>query len=100
MTGRLLRAREVAKTLDLSVETVLRWTRRGDLPGFRLPGGALRYLEHELEAWLAERATAAPAREVRTTQTGTADERLTSPARTTPPLRAATTEEVPRDATP
>lgn len=57
MTGHLLTARQVADTLGLSTETVLRWTRRGDLPAIRLPGGALRYLEHDLDDWLAHRAT-------------------------------------------
>jgi excisionase family DNA binding protein len=54
---RLLTAREVATQLSVSTETVLRWTRRGRLPGFRLPGGALRYREADLEGWLTERAT-------------------------------------------
>ena len=59
MTGRLLTARKVADRLDFSSETILRWTRRGDLDGVvvYLPGGALRYREDELELWLAERAT-------------------------------------------
>lgn len=57
MTGPLLTAREVAQLLGVSSETVLRWTRDGKLPGFRLPGGALRYRETELEGWLTERAT-------------------------------------------
>ena len=41
----------------MSAETVLRWTRRGDLPAIRLPGGAIRYREAQLEQWLAARAT-------------------------------------------
>jgi excisionase family DNA binding protein len=53
--ARLLTAREVAGLIGVSSETVLRWTRRGELPGFRLPGGALRYRETELEQWLAGR---------------------------------------------
>ena len=53
----LLTARQVADRLGVSTETVLRWTRRGDLPGFRLPGGALRFREDDLEHWLALRAT-------------------------------------------
>ena len=55
---KLLTAREVADTLDVSAETVLRWTRSGELPGFRMPGGALRYREDALDAWLEQRATA------------------------------------------
>lgn len=53
----LLTAREVADRLGVSRDTVLRWTRDGKLPGFRLPGGALRYREEAIEAWLADRAT-------------------------------------------
>ncbi|MHB8691905.1 MAG: helix-turn-helix domain-containing protein [Solirubrobacteraceae bacterium] len=53
----LLTAREVASALGVSCETVLRWTRAGKLPGFRMPGGALRYQPNVLRAWLAERAT-------------------------------------------
>jgi excisionase family DNA binding protein len=57
MTGRLLTAREVANVLGVSAETVLRWTRRGDLPALRLPGGAIRFREGALEEWLNARAT-------------------------------------------
>ncbi len=57
MTGRLLTARAVADLLGVSPETVLRWTRRGELPALRLPGGAIRYREAELERWLEQRAT-------------------------------------------
>ncbi len=52
----LLTAREVAGRLAVSTETVLRWTRVGALPGFRLPGGALRFRRDALEAWLEARA--------------------------------------------
>lgn len=57
MTGRLLTARQVADLLGVNPETVLRWTRRGELPAIRLPGGAIRYREDALDGWLAERAT-------------------------------------------
>jgi len=57
MTGRLRTAREVAEMIGVSTETVLRWTRRGDLPAIRLPGGALRYRGAELDAWIEGRAT-------------------------------------------
>ena len=53
----LLTPRAVADLLDVSPETVLRWTRRGDIPAIRLPGGAIRYREDELDAWIEERAT-------------------------------------------
>lgn len=57
MTGRLLTARAVAEFLGVSTETVLRWHRKGKLPGRRLPGGALRFVEAELDEWLSRRAT-------------------------------------------
>ncbi len=59
MSARLLTAREVAELLGVSTETILRWTRRGDLPALRLPSGAWRYRESELDAWLATRSTGA-----------------------------------------
>jgi excisionase family DNA binding protein len=65
VTGRLLTAREVADVLGVSTETVLRWTRRGDLPAIRLPGGAIRFRKSDLDGWLEERAT--PGRGVLTT---------------------------------
>jgi excisionase family DNA binding protein len=101
MTERLLTAREVGEMLDVSAETVLRWTRAGELRGYRLPGsvrGRLRYRLSEVEAWLERRATAGAAnREAPTTRRrarragayGTLD----SFSPTTPPPSAATTEE-------
>jgi excisionase family DNA binding protein len=59
MAGPLLTARAVADIIGVSSETVLRWTRNGSLPAIRLPGGAIRYREQELEQWLASRATVA-----------------------------------------
>jgi excisionase family DNA binding protein len=53
----LLTARQVAELLAVSPETVLRWTRKGELPAIRLPSGAIRYRPDELDRWLAERAT-------------------------------------------
>ena len=57
MSERLLTARAVADRLAVSAETILRWTRRGELPAVRLPGGALRYRQDALEDWLDGRAT-------------------------------------------
>lgn len=53
----LLTAREVAELLGVSCETVLRWTRRGDLPAIKLPGGAIRFRPDLLDGWLRERTT-------------------------------------------
>ena len=54
----LLTARVLAEQLDVSPETVLRWSRRREIPSIRLPGGAVRFREDDVEAWLEERATA------------------------------------------
>ena len=56
--GRLLTSREVAELLGVHTETVLRWTRKGSLVAIRLPGGALRYREDTLNAWLEDCAMA------------------------------------------
>ena len=68
--------------LGVSAETVLRWTRRGELPAIKLPGGAVRYREDELERWLEE-AGDARVEEASTTPAGAA-QRLGYPASTTP----------------
>lgn len=58
MSGeRLVTAREVADWLGVTTSTVLRWTKEDKLPGFRLPGGALRYRASDLTEWLEERTT-------------------------------------------
>jgi excisionase family DNA binding protein len=41
----------------MSVETVLRWVGQGKLPAIRLPGGAIRFREDEIEALFEEWAT-------------------------------------------
>lgn len=58
--ARLMTAREVAEGLGYQTDTVLRWTRCCDLPGFRMPGGELRYRPSDVIAWLEARATARP----------------------------------------
>ena len=57
MTDRLFTAREVAELLGVSAETVLRWTRARKLPAVRLPSGAVRFRQDELDGWIVERAT-------------------------------------------
>jgi excisionase family DNA binding protein len=66
----LLTARAVAAMLGVSSETILRWTRRGELPAIRLPGGAIRFRQDEIDGWIEERAT--PRRGVLTTAPGAA----------------------------
>jgi excisionase family DNA binding protein len=57
MSGRLLTAREVAEMLAVSTETVLRWVRQGKLPAIRLPGGAIRFREADIDRCLKGWAT-------------------------------------------
>lgn len=54
---RLLTARVLAELLGVSPETVLRWTRRGELHGIRLPSGAIRYRPADLEKWMNVHST-------------------------------------------
>jgi excisionase family DNA binding protein len=70
VADRLLTARDVAERLGVSTETVLRWVRCGELPAFKLPGGAIRFREDALDRWLAERAT--PRQGVLTAEPGAA----------------------------
>jgi excisionase family DNA binding protein len=53
----LLTAREVGEVLGVSAETILRWTRARKLPAIRLPSGAIRYREADIDEWLAARST-------------------------------------------
>ena len=103
MNDRLLTARELAERLGVDTETVLRWTRRGELPAIRLPGtkrGRLRYRESDFEAWLVAHETATPVRGALTTWPDVAAGRLPFGPLTTPSrLAAAATEEEPSDAT-
>lgn len=85
--SRLLTAREVADVLGVCTETVLRWTRAGKLPPIRLPGGAIRFREDDLDAWLSARTgvgteRAAPARGVSPTPQDAAQRQPTAPADT------------------
>jgi excisionase family DNA binding protein len=93
VSERLLTTREVADRLGVIPETVLRWTDSRGLPVIRLTSRALRYDEDEIDAWLAEHATAAPGREARTVPTGAAAETVPSSARTVPLRPAARDEE-------
>ena len=97
MSGRLLTAREVAELVGVNAETVLRWTRRGELRAIRLPGtvrGRLRYRANDIDAWLKANATAAPVREAPATLSDAADRRVSSSLPAIPrDTRRASTEE-------
>jgi excisionase family DNA binding protein len=97
MTDRLLTARQVAADVGVSAETVLRWTRRGELPAIKLPGGAIRYRERDLEAWLEEHKTAGDANRGASTAPDATRQVGVSSVASTAPLRgvAAPTEEEP-----
>jgi excisionase family DNA binding protein len=62
VTERLLTAREVADELGVTPRTVLRWTRAGVLPGYRIGGRALRFRADEVDGWLEQRRTREDAR--------------------------------------
>jgi len=62
VTG-LLTARAVAETLDVSVETVLRWAASGRLPSIKLSSRAIRFRDAAIEAWIQERERGATGRE-------------------------------------
>jgi excisionase family DNA binding protein len=102
VNGALLTARELAELLGVSAETVLRWTRRGEMPALRLPGGTVRYRPDAVEAWLEARATTADAtdRELSDTRASRARRGGAYPGAlpfglsdTRPPLEAVTTGE-------
>jgi excisionase family DNA binding protein len=54
MNEPLLTARDVSAYLSVSTNTVLDWWERGDLPGFKLNGRAVRFRPAEIEAWLEQ----------------------------------------------
>jgi excisionase family DNA binding protein len=90
--SRLLTAGEVAAMLSVSAETVLRWTRRGELSAFRLPGGAIRYDAAELERWLGEHATMGAATEKTPVNRHRAQGGVSLVSPVNPPRLAAKTE--------
>jgi hypothetical protein len=74
---------------------VLRWTRRGELPAIKLPGGAIRYRETDLDAWLELHETgAATEKRQLTRHRAHAEVSLVTPANP-PDIRPARTEEEP-----
>lgn len=46
-----LTARDVAKLEQVKVGTVLGWLQRGELPGYKLPGGDWRIAQEAYERW-------------------------------------------------
>ena len=55
----LLKTKEVAELLGLTDETILSYASKGILPGFRLPHGALRFKQEDVERWLEAHAVGA-----------------------------------------
>ena len=100
MRERLITARQVAELVGVSPETILRYTRAGELRGIRLPGtarGRLRYRPEDVEAWLEAHETGAADREVLPTRPNRARDgeyaSLGFSSLPTPPRNAAKTEE-------
>jgi predicted DNA-binding transcriptional regulator AlpA len=62
----LLTARDVAGLLGLSIASVLRRWRAGELPGFRVSSNVLRFRQSDIDAWLdahrVEAGVASPGR--------------------------------------
>ena len=54
MSERLLTARELGEYLGYAPATVLDKFERHELPGFKLPGGAVRFRPSEVEGWLEQ----------------------------------------------
>lgn len=55
----LLKASEVGALLNVSADTVLRWTREGDLPSITLPSGHKRFRRTDVEALLDDKPVSA-----------------------------------------
>jgi excisionase family DNA binding protein len=55
----LITAREVAAELGVSAETILRWSRAGQIPAVKLPHGGIRYAPKQIDVWLANRTMGA-----------------------------------------
>ncbi len=67
--GRLLTPEEVAHLLGLSVETLAQWrSQRKGIPFVKLSRNVVRYLQVDLDSWIAERTVTV--REDRTSARG------------------------------
>lgn len=54
---RILRKREVAERVGVSIMTIWRWEKGGDFPHrIQLGSGSVGYLEDEVEGWIQARA--------------------------------------------
>ena len=49
-----LKPEAVAKLLNVSKKTILRWVAKGKIPATKLPGGTYRFHPERLETWLPE----------------------------------------------
>lgn len=51
-------AADVSRLLNVHEETVRRWTRAGALPCVKLPNKTVRYRREDIDAYMAQRASA------------------------------------------
>jgi excisionase family DNA binding protein len=83
----LLTAAQLADLLGFSAGTIVDWSERGEMPGFKI-GGRLRFRESEVVEWLEQRRTQGPdaGGEVRATPSPRPTEGVVSHLRATPNL--------------
>jgi excisionase family DNA binding protein len=91
----LLTARQVAELLGVSVGSLLRWARAGQVPATKLPSGAVRFRPEEIDRWLETRAMAGDGTEEVSPAPDATRQREVSSLASPVPLRpvAARTEE-------
>ena len=56
-SDRTLTAVQVARRFNVSRTTVAKWADAGHLPSFRTPGGQRRFLESDIDAYIADQST-------------------------------------------
>jgi excisionase family DNA binding protein len=57
---RFLTARQVADRLGVAPDTILRWTRRGELPAVNLPNRAIRFRQDDVDAYVEQVSSRRP----------------------------------------
>ena len=60
MNSKYMTPKEVAKELEISAATVVRWVRTGRIAGFRLGGKTIKIPRTEFDRFLRETSTVKP----------------------------------------